>query len=184
MFPNVVFGTILLALGIFINHNIFFTVYIYILSILFLIAPFVMWYISRKRIALRRIDKLNKDEKVYINAIAKETWEFFSEFMNKGNSFMPPDNFQESRREKVVDRTSSTNIGLGILAIISAYDLKFISLEKAIANLENTMEKIDSLEKWKGHLYNWYNIKTLKPLNPKYVSTVDSRKLYTAICIL
>ncbi|MCI8519267.1 MAG: hypothetical protein HFJ51_04165 [Clostridia bacterium] len=94
--------------------------------------------------------------------------------MNKENSFLPPDNLQESRREKIVGRTSSTNIGLGLLTIISAYDLKFINLEKAIASIENTMETIVKLEKWNGHLYNWYNTKTLAPLLPKYVSTVDS----------
>ena len=30
------------------------------------------------------------------------------------------------------------------------------------------------LKKWNGHLYNWYDIETLEPLVPKYVSTVDS----------
>lgn len=60
------------------------------------------------------------------------------------------------------------------MTIISAYDLKFISLKKAIASIENTMETIKKLEKWNGHLYNWYNTKTLAPLVPRYVSTVDS----------
>ena len=30
------------------------------------------------------------------------------------------------------------------------------------------------MEKWEGHLYNWYDTVTLKPLSPIYVSTVDS----------
>jgi len=114
------------------------------------------------------------EEQSYIKNVAEKTWGFFAEYMNKENSFLPPDNLQESRREKVVCRTSSTNIGLGLLTIISAYDLKFITLEKAIAGIENTMETIVKLEKWNGHLYNWYNTKTLAPLLPKYVSTVDS----------
>ena len=87
---------------------------------------------------------------------------------------MPPDNFQEIRREKIVQRTSATNIGLGLLTIVAAYDLKFINLDKTIESLEKSIETIEELEKWNGHLYNWYNTKTLKPLIPRYVSTVDS----------
>lgn len=36
------------------------------------------------------------------------------------------------------------------------------------------LDSILELSKWNGHLYNWYNIETLEPLIPKYVSTVDS----------
>ena len=46
--------------------------------------------------------------------------------MTKTNNYLPTDNFQSSRRNKIVSRTSSTNIGFGILAIIDAYDLKYI----------------------------------------------------------
>ena len=136
--------------------------------------PFIMWYISRDIEEKKQIDKLSNDEKEYVKNIAESTWGYFSEYMNKENNFLPPDNYQESRKEKVVSRTSSTNIGLGILTIISAYDLKFITLEKTISSLENTMETIEKLDKWNGHLYNWYNTKTLKPLMPRYISTVDS----------
>ena len=36
------------------------------------------------------------------------------------------------------------------------------------------INSIVKLPKWNGHLYNWYNIKTLLPLIPRYVSSVDS----------
>ena len=62
----------------------------------------------------------------------------------------------------------------GILAAVSAYDLEFIDLEQTILYLENILGTIEKLEKWNGHLYNWYNTKTLEPLIPKYISTVDS----------
>ena len=143
-------------------------------SILWLLAPYVMWYISKPKEEKKTKEKLNKDELDYIENIAEKTWRYFSEFMNKQDNYLPPDNFQESRREKVVHRTSSTNIGLGIMTIISAYDLGFITLEKAISSLENSIDTISKLDKWNGHLYNWYNTKTLKPLIPRYISTVDS----------
>ena len=73
---------------------------------------------------------------------------------------------------------------MGILAIISAYDMKYIDLQTAILKLEKTVEVVSGLSKWNGHLYNWYNIKTLKPLTPRYISSVDSGNfigfLYTA----
>lgn len=147
---------------------------IMIFSVIWLFAPFIMWNISRKREEKKSIEKLNKEEQEYIRKIAEKTWKFFAEYMNKENNYLPPDNYQESRREKTVHRTSSTNIGLGLLTIISAYDLKFITLEKALSCLENVMDTIQTLEKWNGHLYNWYDTKTLKPLIPRYISTVDS----------
>ena len=133
-----------------------------------------MWYISKTIKKQDAIEKLNKEEKEYILEIGKKTWDFFETYLNKENNYLIPDNYQESRKEKIVPRTSSTNIGLSLLAVISAYDLNYIKLEKALEFLYNIINSIDSLTKWNGHLYNWYNIKTKEPLNPRYISTVDS----------
>ena len=175
---NILFG-ILGIIFVFLNSVILnskqiFNIFVEIISIIWIFAPFIMWRLSRHINEKKSIDKLNTEEKEYIRKIAENTWKYFAEYMNKENNYLPPDNFQESRREKIVHRTSSTNIGLGILTIISAYDLKFITLEKAISFLENIMDTIQILEKWNGHLYNWYNTKTLKPLIPRYISTVES----------
>ncbi len=174
MLPNIILGIIIILLSIFGKGHIYFKGAMYILSVLFIGGPFVMWDISHKRQNRPKFDKLTEEEKDYVKGIAEKTWDFFSEYMNEENSFLPPDNFQESRREKVVSRTSSTNIGLGLLGIVSSYDLEFINLEDTISRLEKSMETIEKLEKWNGHLYNWYNTKTLEPLIPRYVSTVDS----------
>ena len=133
-----------------------------------------MWYISKTIKKQDAIEKLNKEEKEYVLEIGKKTWDFFETYLNKENNYLIPDNYQESRKEKIVPRTSSTNIGLSLLAVISAYDLNYIKLEKALEFLYNIINSIDSLAKWNGHLYNWYNIKTKEPLNPRYISTVDS----------
>ena len=174
MFPNVVFGILGIVLCFFIKQYIFSSWFLGILSLIWILSPFVMWYISKQAETKKSVDKLNKEEREYIKKVAEDTWKYFSDYMNKQNNFLPPDNLQESRREKVVPRTSATNIGLGLLTIISAYDLKFITIDKAITSLENSIDTIEKLDKWNGHLYNWYNTKTLKPLMPRYVSTVDS----------
>src|SRR5699024_7678090 len=101
-------------------------------------------------------------------------WKYFEEYLNEENNYLIPDNYQEDRIPKIIQRTSSTNIGLSMLAVISAYDLKYISKEKALDLLEKITQTIETLPKWNGHLYNWYNTKTKEPLIPRYISTVDS----------
>lgn len=123
------------------------------------------------------IRTLNKEDEKYLKDVAKKTWQFFKDYLTPENNYLIPDNYQEDRKEKVVPRTSSTNIGLSLLAVISAYDLKYINLEKTIDLLSKIIHSIESLAKWNGHLYNWYNIKTKEPLIPRYVSTVDSGNL-------
>lgn len=174
MISNVITGIFGIIISSFIINDLVSKVMILIFSIFWLLMPFIMWYISKPEEEKKSVEKLNEDEREYIIKVAKDTWRYFEEYMNKNNNFLPPDNFQDSRKQKVVQRTSSTNIGLGLLTIISAYDLKFINLEKAITNLENVLDTVQNLDKWNGHLYNWYSISDLKPLKPRYISTVDS----------
>lgn len=111
MLPNVVCGTLLLLLlfvyetkvtDIYFLSNWIFKGFAYVLSFLWLSSPLFMWDISKERIRDKKLDGLSDDEKAYAIDIARRTWAFFSEYMNKDNSFLPPDNYQESRREKVV----------------------------------------------------------------------------------
>lgn len=174
MKSNVIFGIIAIAFVYFIKVDAISKIIIGCLGLIWILTPLVMWHISKPKEDKKTLEKLNKQEIDYVKKIAESTWRYFLDFMNKENNYLPPDNFQESRREKIVHRTSSTNIGLGLMTVISAYDLKFIPLEKALSSLENMMETIQSLEKWNGHLYNWYNTLNLQPLIPRYISTVDS----------
>ena len=175
---NFIAGIVFIIIGL-INSSL-----IAVLGGIWILAPMVLWYISKQNQTDIPISKLNNEEKQYLKALGKDTWEYFNQYMNKENNYLPPDNYQEDRKEKVVKRTSSTNIALGVLSIISAYDLKYIELEETITKLEKTIEVISKLPKWNGHLYNWYNTETLEPLIPRYISSVDSGNfigfLYTA----
>ena len=173
MLPNVI-ASVIFIVRFFFTLEILAKIFLGLISLIWLISPYIMYNISKPKEEKKKLLELNSGEIDYINRIAENTWGYFLDFMNKENNYLPPDNFQESRKEKVVSRTSSTNIGLGLMTIISAYDLKFIPLEKAITLIENVINTIQDLEKWNGHLYNWYNTKTLKPLIPRYISTVDS----------
>ena len=145
-----------------------------ITGILWTISPLIMCYISKEMKEVKPKDKLSKDEILYITDVAKRTFNYFYDNINEQNNYLIPDNYQEDRKSLYVDRTSSTNIGLSIMAVMAGYDLKFISLEEANIILNKIIETVWSLKKWNGHLYNWYNIKNLEPLIPEYISTVDS----------
>ena len=139
----------------------------------FALAPFLTYLLGKDHL-FGRIKRLDKNQEKNLIEVAKRTWGFFDSMMNDTNNYLPTDNFQENRRYKITNRTSSTNIGFGIMAIIDAYDLGFITKEDAVERLVKIYKTIMKLEKWHGHLYNWYNIKTLEPLRPRFVSTVDS----------
>lgn len=145
-----------------------------ILGILWLITPMIMWKISKQEKEKDILEELKPNEKEEIKQIAIKTWQYFKEYLTKENNYLITDNYQEDRVSKIVNRTSSTNIGLSLLAVISAYDLKQIELEEALEYLSNILDTISELPKWNGHLYNWYQIKTKEPLHPRYISTVDS----------
>jgi cyclic beta-1,2-glucan synthetase len=46
-----------------------------------------------------------------------------------------------------------------------------------LLRIELTLNTLDRLEHYRGHLYNWYDTRTLEPLNPRYISSVDSGNL-------
>lgn len=173
MLINVIIGLVILVYSICNTYNLFTFNFMIAIAFSFMLAPAFTYLLGKDHLFGRR-NKLNKKQNEEVLEIAKRTWLFFDTMMTKTNNYLPTDNFQENRRYKIANRTSSTNIGFGVISIINAYDLKLISLENAIERLVNIYHTISKLEKWNGHLYNWYNIKTLEPLRPRFVSTVDS----------
>ena len=142
-----------------------------VIGTLWIFAPYIAWILGQ---SISKNRKIAKEDKEYLQKIAEETWRYFETSFTKENNYLVPDNYQVGRKNEFVMRTSSTNIGLEILSIISAYDLKIITLDKTLEKIKKVIDTINNLVKWNGHLYNWYNIKTLEPLKPEYVSTVDS----------
>ncbi len=178
MWVNVIAGFIEIVSGLYFSSFIKI-----VIGALFIIIPYIMCIISKSS-KLKQKGILDNKQKEYILEVAKNTFMFFKDNLTKENNYLIPDNYQEDRKQKYIDRTSSTNIGLSILAVISGIDLDFITKEEGLELIKNIIETIDSLEKWNGHLYNWYNIKTKQPLNPRYISTVDSGNLVGYLYVL
>jgi hypothetical protein len=141
--------------------------------ILWFFSPLIIYLIS-KEIYSPASGNVNQKDRVFLRHIARKTWRFFDEFVTDQTSMLPPDNFQESYGQGVAFRTSPTNIGLYLLSIYTSYDFGFITARDAFLRTKKTVESIQKLELYQGHLLNWYDIKNLEPLLPKYVSTVDS----------
>jgi cyclic beta-1,2-glucan synthetase len=108
---------------------------------------------------------------------ARRTWLFFETFVTSADNMLPPDNFQEDPAPVVAHRTSPTNIGLYLLSVVCARDFGWIGTGQAIERLEATLATVGRMERSRGHLYNWYDTRDLRPLEPKYISTVDSGNL-------
>lgn len=157
-----------------------------LISILFMViwisSPFIAYCISREK--KEAVYRISKEDICELGRITRKTWRYFEEFANFKNHYLAPDNFQEDPPRGVAYRTSPTNIGLGLMAILTARDFGYIGTYEMIEMISNTICTLEKLEKWNGHLYNWYDTRTLKPLRPKYISTVDSGNLVSYLITL
>jgi len=143
--------------------------------ILWALSPFVAWWVSKPFTIYK--SKLTEEQVSYLRKLARKTWAFFENFVGAEDNWLPPDNYQERPNNAVAHRTSPTNIGLSFLASLSAYDFGYITPGALIERTANTINTLEKLERYQGHLYNWYDTVSLKPLYPRYVSTVDSGNL-------
>lgn len=144
-------------------------------ALLWLVAPGIVWWMSCP--VHRKSTGLSKEQHIFLRKIARKTWYFFETFVNERENWLPPDNFQEIPQPVVAARTSPTNIGLSLLANLSAYDMGYLSKTGVIDRTGKTFVTLSKLKKYRGHFYNWYDTRTLEALYPLYISTVDSGNL-------
>jgi cyclic beta-1,2-glucan synthetase len=140
-----------------------------------LVSPAVACWISRPSRPTEI--PLDEDERRALRRLARKTWHFFETFVGDQDHWLPPDNFQEVPDGRVAHRTSPTNSGLLLLSTLAAHDMGYISVIALVDRLERTLATLERLEKHWGHLYNWYDTRSLEPLSPRYLSTVDSGNL-------
>ncbi len=112
-----------------------------------------------------------------LRLISRRTWRYFETFVTPADHFLPPDNFQETPKPVTAHRTSPTNMGLCLLSTVVARDFGWLGTLKTVERLEATLATMVRMELFRGHFYNWYDTRDLHPLEPKYVSSVDSGNL-------
>ncbi|RCX32729.1 cellobiose phosphorylase [Thioalbus denitrificans] len=145
------------------------------LLILWLASPAIAWWISRPLV--RHEAPLTTGQTRFLGRIARKTWAFFDTFVGPDDHWLPPDNYQENRADALAHRTSPTNMGLALLANLSAHDFGYIPAGQLVERTAHTLETMVGLERHRGHFFNWYDTQSLQPLHPAYISTVDSGNL-------
>ncbi len=138
-------------------------------------APFVAWITGRPFGS--RPSQLTIEQVLFLRNLARRTWAYFEHFIGPEHHWLPPDNFQEVPQPHAAARTSPTNMGMGLISTLAAYDFGYLSAGHLIGRTEQTLATLEKLERYRGHFYNWYDTHTLNPLHPLYVSTVDSGNL-------
>ncbi|WP_010248384.1 GH36-type glycosyl hydrolase domain-containing protein [Acetivibrio cellulolyticus] len=144
----------------------------FIISVAWLLSPFVAYKVSREEI--KTVYPISNEDLLELRAVARKTWRYYEEFVNNKNNYLAPDNYQEDPPNGIAYRTSPTNIGLGMLAALCARDFGYIGTDEMYKIVKRTVSTIEKMDKWNGHLYNWYDTRTLNTLRPRYISTVDS----------
>src|SRR5207344_1755012 len=60
---------------------------------------------------------------------------------------------------------------------VSARDFGWEETVDVVVRLEATLSTMQAMQRFRGHFYNWYDTRDLRPLDPRYISSVDSGNL-------
>ena len=145
------------------------------LLLLWTASPAIAWWVSLP--LKRREVRLTAAQTAFLRRLSRRTWAYFDNLVGSDDHGLPPDNYQEYRVAAIAHRTSPTNMGLALLADLSAWDFGYLCAGPMMERIASTLRTMAGLERYRGHFYNWYDTQTLLPLPPLYVSSVDSGNL-------
>ncbi len=152
------------------------------LVVAWLVSPLIAWWLSLP--FSKRAINLSQQQLEFLEKLTRKTWRYFEEFVTADNNWLPPDNIHQNPELVVAPRTSPTNIGMSLLADLAAYDFGYCSAAQLIERTQRTFATLNRMERFRGHLFNWYDTRTLAPLHPQYVSLVDSGNLAANLLVL
>lgn len=150
--------------------------------LLWFVSPVLMDWLGRPR--RQRQAVLSETRIRFLRALTRRTWAFFEVNVRAQDHWLPPDNVQEYPTPRLARRTSPTNIGLSLLANLAACDFGYLTVGQTMQRCADTLATLESLPRYRGHFYNWYDTETLQPLPPRYISTVDSGNLAGHLLVL
>lgn len=152
------------------------------LLVVWLISPEIAVLISRIKKA--PVEEVRPRDRAFLRRLARRTWLYFETFVGPADHWLPPDNIQEEPHSAIAHRTSPTNIGMMFLSTLAAWDLGYLDSRDLAARIRNSFDTLGRLARYRGHFLNWYDARTLEPLEPRYVSTVDSGNLAVSLIAL
>jgi cyclic beta-1,2-glucan synthetase len=140
-------------------------------------APLVVGWLDQP---LPNARGLSESDREFLRGTALRTWRFFADHSNAEQHWLVPDNVQQDP-PLTAHRVSPTNLGLLATAHLAALDFGYLNVEEFAAGLKRVFRTVDQLERYRGHLYNWYDTRTLQPEAPYFVSSVDSGNLAASL---
>ncbi|MBR4942242.1 MAG: hypothetical protein IKZ19_09620, partial [Clostridia bacterium] len=140
------------------------------LAVIWILAPLYGAYLSVPLNEEKRVGSRGK------KLLTDHCWkmEHYVSSLRSSGYILPPDNYQEMPFIGWADRTSPTNIGFCFLSAVASAELGLIKRDTALERCEKLYAAVSALEKYRGNLYNWYSCSEAKPLEPRYISSVDS----------
>jgi cyclic beta-1,2-glucan synthetase len=145
-------------------------------------SPAILLWLSRPVTqTFRRL--VDRTDTLFLRRLARRTWRYFDDLVNDESNWLPPDNSQLALRIEVAQRTSPTNIGLWLTSALAASDFGYLTTDDFLRRCTSTMSTLNRMERYEGHLLNWYDSRSLQPLAPRYVSTVDSGNLLASLWV-
>ena len=166
MWPCVVLGVLLMAFSPFVPGK----------------AAGLMWLLSPAAAAALALPAwkeppLSVRGRDLLGRSVTECWGYLRELSGADDNFLPPDNFQQQPPIGAAHRTSPTNIGLALASAAALGEAGVIPRKEALGYLTRMLPTLEKMERCRGHFFNWYDTRTLRPLRPRYISTVDSGNL-------
>ncbi len=151
------------------------------LGLVWLLTPALSLAISRSGPAKH---PPTEAQKLFLLHCAGDIVRYYGDLITPEKHYLPPDNLQETPVLLAAERTSPTNMGLWLLSALAAADLGVWPPEKSWERIGKTLEAMEHLPRFRGHYYNWYDIRSGEPLQPPFISTVDSGNLLACLVTL
>src|SRR5579863_1295036 len=127
--------------------------------------------------------ELERKELLFLRRSALHTWRYYSEYCTEEHHWLIPDNVQEEP-PAIAARVSPTNLGLLLNAQQVACEFGYLTVSELTVQVQRTLATLSRLPKYRGHLLNWYETRSLEPLTPRFVSSVDSGNLVASLWTL
>jgi cyclic beta-1,2-glucan synthetase len=178
---TVVSGCSLLLMVLLLIRNEFAPVSMFVA--LWIFSPALLSWLNDTASKTRNKRLLQENNRL-LRGYARQTWRFFDDLVGAGTNWLPPDNSQVALRVEIANRTSPTNIGLWLCSALAARDFGYITCDDLLNRVSKTLDTMNRLQRYEGHLLNWYDTSTAEPLAPRYVSTVDSGNLIASLWVL
>jgi hypothetical protein len=113
--------------------------------------------------------------------LAWRTWKYFDQAFAASKTKIVPDNLGYQETDK---RSSPTNIGMSLVAVIAANKLNLINRRSCLKVIRSALESVAKLPTCEGHLYNWYDIDDLTVIGQASISSADSANFIASITVV